>query len=60
MPIQELLIQQMSELIVEINKDGLKKKIDLSQRIILLLYGYLKQLGLSDEEISDYHKENRK
>lgn len=60
MPIQELLIQQMSELIEEINKKGLQKKITIAQTIIALLYGYLKELGLSDDEMSEYYNKFRK
>lgn len=52
MPVQEMLIEQMAELIDEINKEGLQKKIDLSKNIIALLYVYMRRLGLSQNEIS--------
>lgn len=59
MPIEEMLIEHMAMLIGEINNEGLKKKIDLSKNIIALLYVYMRQLGLSQNEITMlYSKED--
>ena len=57
MPVQEMLIEQMSELINEINKEGLQKKIDLSKNIIALLYVYLRRLGLSQDELQKMYNQ---
>ena len=47
------LIYILSTLIDETTKEGITKKIDLSKKAIMALYLYLRQLGLSDDEIGE-------
>lgn len=56
MLIQEIIISQMGAFINESAKEGIVNKIKISQNLIALLYSYLKELGVSDEEMSEYYK----
>ena len=56
MPIQEVIISQMDAFINESAKEGIINKIKISQNLIALLYSYLKELGVSDEEMNEYYK----
>lgn len=55
MPIQEAVIALMDAFIAESSKDGIVNKIKIAQSLIPLLYGYLREMGVSDDEIKAYY-----
>ncbi len=55
MEFEEALIFQMNKLIDEINEEGLIMKIEDSQKLIWMLYVYLRKLGVSNEEMTNYY-----
>lgn len=55
MPIQEAIIFKMGEFIDECANEGIVKKIKVSQELIALLYAYLREMGVSDNEIIEYY-----
>lgn len=56
MPTQEIIIFLMNTFIEEAPKEGIVKKIKISINLIAILYEYLKELGVSDDEINEYYK----
>lgn len=57
MPTQEAIIALMDQFIQESAKEGMYKKIKITQSLIPLLYSYLKEWGLSDDEINEFYNE---
>ena len=56
MELEEILIFQMNKLIDEMLHGGVVTKIEDSQKLIALLYVYLRKLGVSNDEMSKYYE----
>lgn len=55
MPTQEAIIALMDQFIQESDKKGIYKKIKIARSLIPLLYAYLKELGLSGDDIMELY-----
>lgn len=55
MAIEEYLVFKMNDLMETINKEGITKKIQVSEELIALLYVYLRGLGVSNDELSEFY-----
>lgn len=55
MPMEEMIVALMDSFIGEVAKEGIVTKIKLAETLIPLLYAYLRELGVSDEEINSFY-----
>ncbi len=56
MEFEEALVFQMNELMSSFRDGGVVTKIEKSQKLIALLYVYLRKLGVSNEEMTKYYE----
>lgn len=55
MPIEEKVVSFCNDMIKAVNTEGLSNKVNSAHSMIVVLYAYLKHLGLSDDEMSSYY-----